>query len=282
MSVVKIGEVIWRPTEHRVVIALNRFDWEAAVGETPAFQRRRAALAVRPRSFLQVQESRLFRQGAGSQSPRRSNSPRPTRRVAWSRSPFPAAVHCGSKSNAWKPRWSISARSGRPPAAPSTRPSTARSRGPDPRLIRRDRGRLPFLPFRQLPDTRPRQQAPGGMSCCVQAGSARVVALALALSASAQHRASHPRSSRSSSVRRPAAFSIPMPASSASNMSKTLGRTIIIENKPGASGTIATQFVVDQPADGAIDLGRHPGLHRDQSERLSAICAGPSTISFRS
>jgi len=43
-SVVKIGEVIWRPAEHRVVIALNRFDWEAAVGETPAWQRRRAAL----------------------------------------------------------------------------------------------------------------------------------------------------------------------------------------------------------------------------------------------
>jgi tripartite-type tricarboxylate transporter receptor subunit TctC len=36
------------------------------------------------------------------------------------------------------------------------------------------------------------------------------------------------------------------------SLSKTLGRTIIIENKPGASGTIATQFVVDQPADGAI------------------------------
>ena len=45
-SVVKIGEVIWRPAEHRVVIALNRFDWEAAVGEIPSFQRRRAALPV--------------------------------------------------------------------------------------------------------------------------------------------------------------------------------------------------------------------------------------------
>ena len=53
------------------------------------------------------------------------------------------------------------------------------------------------------------------------------------------------------------------------HMSKTLGRTIIIENKPGASGTIATQFVVDQPADGGDHLGRYPSLHRDQSERLS-------------
>lgn len=43
-AVVKIGEVIWRPGEHRVVIALNRFDWEAAVGDKPEWRRRRAAL----------------------------------------------------------------------------------------------------------------------------------------------------------------------------------------------------------------------------------------------
>lgn len=43
-AVIKIGEVLWRPGENRVVIALNRFDWEAAVAETPAWQRRRAAL----------------------------------------------------------------------------------------------------------------------------------------------------------------------------------------------------------------------------------------------
>lgn len=43
-AVVKIGEVIWRPGEHRVVIALNRFDWEAAVGDKPQWRRRRAAL----------------------------------------------------------------------------------------------------------------------------------------------------------------------------------------------------------------------------------------------
>jgi hypothetical protein len=43
-AVVKIGEVLWRPNENRVVIALNRFDWEAAVGEPPSWRRRRAAL----------------------------------------------------------------------------------------------------------------------------------------------------------------------------------------------------------------------------------------------
>lgn len=43
-AVVKIGEVLWRPNEKRLVIALNRFDWEAAVAEAPAWQRRRAAL----------------------------------------------------------------------------------------------------------------------------------------------------------------------------------------------------------------------------------------------
>jgi len=43
-AVVKVGEVMWRPNENRVVIALNRFDWEAAVGEPPSWRRRRAAL----------------------------------------------------------------------------------------------------------------------------------------------------------------------------------------------------------------------------------------------
>jgi tripartite-type tricarboxylate transporter receptor subunit TctC len=36
----------------------------------------------------------------------------------------------------------------------------------------------------------------------------------------------------------------------ADHMSKTLGQAIIIDNKPGASGAIAAQFVADQPADG--------------------------------
>ncbi|MDT3684483.1 MAG: DUF2948 family protein [Pseudorhodoplanes sp.] len=43
-AVTKVGEILWRPAEHRVVIALNRFDWEAAQEAVPAFQRRRTAL----------------------------------------------------------------------------------------------------------------------------------------------------------------------------------------------------------------------------------------------
>jgi hypothetical protein len=47
-AVVKTGEILWRPAEHRVVIALNRFDWEAAQDvaqdTVPAWRRRRSAL----------------------------------------------------------------------------------------------------------------------------------------------------------------------------------------------------------------------------------------------
>jgi hypothetical protein len=43
-AVVKAADVLWRPAEKRVVIALNRFDWEAAQADTPEYRRRRAAL----------------------------------------------------------------------------------------------------------------------------------------------------------------------------------------------------------------------------------------------
>jgi hypothetical protein len=43
-AVVKAAEVMWRPKEKRVVVALNRFDWEGAQEEKPEFHRRRAAL----------------------------------------------------------------------------------------------------------------------------------------------------------------------------------------------------------------------------------------------
>ena len=47
-AVVKASEVLWRPTEQRLVVGLNRFDWEAAQGGSaggdPQYRRRRAAL----------------------------------------------------------------------------------------------------------------------------------------------------------------------------------------------------------------------------------------------
>jgi hypothetical protein len=43
-SVVKVGDIMWRPAEKRLVVVINRFDWEGAQCLTPPFCRRRAAL----------------------------------------------------------------------------------------------------------------------------------------------------------------------------------------------------------------------------------------------
>ena len=43
-AVVKIGDIVWRPSEKRLVLGLNRFDWEAASTEQPRYRRRRTAL----------------------------------------------------------------------------------------------------------------------------------------------------------------------------------------------------------------------------------------------
>jgi hypothetical protein len=43
-ATLKVGDVLWRPAEHRVVVAVKRFDWEAASSETPSYARRLAAL----------------------------------------------------------------------------------------------------------------------------------------------------------------------------------------------------------------------------------------------
>ena len=43
-AVVKVADIIWRPAENRLVIGLNRFDWEACGEVTPCYQRRRTAL----------------------------------------------------------------------------------------------------------------------------------------------------------------------------------------------------------------------------------------------
>jgi len=44
-AVVKAADIHWRPSERRVVVGLNRFDWEAVhCTVAPEFRRRRAAL----------------------------------------------------------------------------------------------------------------------------------------------------------------------------------------------------------------------------------------------
>jgi hypothetical protein len=43
-AVVKVADVLWRPQEKRLVVALNRFDWEGAQAATPEYRRRRSAL----------------------------------------------------------------------------------------------------------------------------------------------------------------------------------------------------------------------------------------------
>ena len=43
-ALVKVADVMWRPHEKRLVIALSRFDWLSAEGTKPELRRCRAAL----------------------------------------------------------------------------------------------------------------------------------------------------------------------------------------------------------------------------------------------
>ena len=43
-SVLKVADIRWRPGENRLVLAVNRFDWEGALEKGPEFRRRRAVL----------------------------------------------------------------------------------------------------------------------------------------------------------------------------------------------------------------------------------------------
>ncbi|MGH6725890.1 MAG: DUF2948 family protein [Pseudolabrys sp.] len=43
-AVAKVADVRWLPREKRLVLALNRFDWESAQSAQPEYRRRRAAL----------------------------------------------------------------------------------------------------------------------------------------------------------------------------------------------------------------------------------------------
>src|SRR5262249_935595 len=39
-----VGDVLWRPSEKRLVMGLARFDWEGSLADNPKFQRRGTAL----------------------------------------------------------------------------------------------------------------------------------------------------------------------------------------------------------------------------------------------
>jgi hypothetical protein len=43
-AVVKVADVLWLAKEKRLVVALNRFDWQSAQGDKPQYRRRRSAL----------------------------------------------------------------------------------------------------------------------------------------------------------------------------------------------------------------------------------------------
>jgi hypothetical protein len=43
-SIVRVGDILWRPAEKRAVVVVSRFDWERAQCNDPRYQRRRAAL----------------------------------------------------------------------------------------------------------------------------------------------------------------------------------------------------------------------------------------------
>lgn len=43
-AIVKVADVHWRPAENRLVAAVSRFDWEAAIAPEPQYRRRLAAL----------------------------------------------------------------------------------------------------------------------------------------------------------------------------------------------------------------------------------------------
>jgi hypothetical protein len=43
-SVLKVADIRWRPNENRLVLALNRFDWEAALENGREYRRRRSVL----------------------------------------------------------------------------------------------------------------------------------------------------------------------------------------------------------------------------------------------
>jgi hypothetical protein len=65
-AIVKVADVHWRPAENRLVLAVGRFDWEAAQAPKPEYRRRLAALrfdrvmACRCRNVAQQQKDAVL------------------------------------------------------------------------------------------------------------------------------------------------------------------------------------------------------------------------------
>ncbi|MPZ59427.1 MAG: DUF2948 family protein [Rhizobiales bacterium] len=43
-AVVKVADIVWLPKDKRLVVGLNRFDWEVTLDPDPQYRRRRSAL----------------------------------------------------------------------------------------------------------------------------------------------------------------------------------------------------------------------------------------------
>ncbi len=66
-AVMKASDVLWRPQDKRVVIALNRFDWEGAQNGEPEYHRRRTALRFERVLSCKCRDIRQAGRQAGSQ-----------------------------------------------------------------------------------------------------------------------------------------------------------------------------------------------------------------------
>jgi hypothetical protein len=52
-AVLKVADVRWQPGDKRLVVGVNRFDWEAAHDDRPEYRRRRAVLNLLAVEFVE-------------------------------------------------------------------------------------------------------------------------------------------------------------------------------------------------------------------------------------
>ena len=124
-ALVKVADVIWRPQEKRLIVALSRFDWLSAEGTRPELRRCRSALRFERVNCCKCRHV----------NPSGKDAVLNLLAVEFSETDAPAGVvtlifsggGCfGSRSNVWKPSLPISGRPGPQPSARSTgtRPPT--------------------------------------------------------------------------------------------------------------------------------------------------------------